>query len=151
MALDVVSDVIDLPSILNGDARAFRPHISVLPRFKMADNDAVRFPPMHALIGLSVELSAPEDNGTGLWWCECRAGMRGYAELIALHEETISLMANVANPVTPHFWREGYRPHLTLGDKPGLTVSPQNIEVTVDASCLYKLRDSPTLIVERHL
>lgn len=149
LALDVVSDAFDLSDLLGGDARAFQPHISILPRFETPDLDAAMFAHLRPSLGLTVELCGPEDNGTGLWWCECLPEMQGHRELTALHNESTWLLAGAACPVTPNFWGNGYRPHLTLGHEIDLPLLPRRLEVTVVSICLYVIQEQPSLAVQR--
>lgn len=150
LALDVTSDLVDLGAMISGEARAFLPHISILPRFDFTDPDlAAKIScPVPAEVPLEVE--GPYDNGQGLWWYESQTGTVGHRLLSELHNAFAATLAGRIEPVTPDFWFKKYRPHMTIGTERSHSLPPI-FRLKAAALALYVISGEAPLTVERHV
>ncbi len=150
LALDVTSDLVDLGAIISGEARAFRPHISILPRFNFVDPDLAADISCPVPAEVTLEVEGPYDNGQGLWWYESQTGTAGHRLLSELHNALAATLAGRIEPVTPDFWYTKYRPHMTIGMERGHSLPPI-FGLKATALTLYVITSEAPLVVERHV
>lgn len=150
LALDVTSDWIDVGAMITGQACAFRPHISILPRFAFTDPDLAADISFSVPTELTLEVEGPYNNGQGLWWYESHAGTAGHRLLSELHNALAATLAGRIEPVAPDFWYTKYRPHMTIGTERGHSLPPF-FGLKAAALTLYLITSEAPLMVERHV
>lgn len=128
LALDVTCDAFPLEDFLQGDARRFSPHITILPRFTSKEIGAVVLPrfDMREYIPMSIELRGPKEIDDKLEWYECGPMETGFDRLIAAHNEMLSLFASFVQPADSRHWGQKYRPHMTIRSN-GVCASSLNL------------------------
>lgn len=141
---------------LQGDARRFLPHISILPRFSVESGNVQALVERAAFTDLPSEISlrGPREMSSQLAWYECGPQDIGFEELIRLHGRWASQLSPFARPDNLSHWGREYRPHLTIRSNEAAgqnLMLPDVLKVRPSGSVLYEYLSEDTKPAKRHL
>jgi 2'-5' RNA ligase len=118
VALDVELYEVEKKIPFAGTAKKFSPHITLLPRFKIArspENQLVRhFASFAKTIFPPIELVGPITISKDLIWYECTPRSSAFRDLLDLHFKALRALRADDICVFREFIRENFRPHLTV-------------------------------------
>jgi 2''-5'' RNA ligase len=116
LALDVVCEQIGLRQLLQGEASRFAPHISVLPRCLVNEEQLQTLRAVHLRYPMPfrAELRGPKSIDELLLWYECENDCAGYGALTALHQQALRQTAQSGIAPDKRYSGAEFRPHLTL-------------------------------------
>lgn len=153
IALDVTGNAIDLGDLLQGTARRFAPHITLLPRFPLRSDTAdagMRRWLDEAVADLAfatIALIGPREPEPDLTWYETAAGDDGRARLHRVHAALLHhALSSGLLDAEPRFAGSRYHPHMTVrwrAPDPPIRDMPARLLVRGCAVALYRYAADP--------
>ncbi len=135
IAVDVHTSEIPLHDILQGAARRFAPHVTIMPRFHFGNLSLLRARVTEIEVPGAIELRGPRMPSDSLVWYECDSDCIGYVTLKGAHATCMRLTSYQHGL----FNGPNYRPHLTIASNAVRAMKdfPDRIEVLPQALVLY--------------